>query len=892
LNLSKERCKEVLNRNSLRISLRSAFHPVRKAFQDISNNLFCRISIEGVSAMRLFNPNGNGSNIPSIKFVDFRAMRIRTKLFLALIPSTILILIATGYATNWFLSQFLNEAIQRNVRLQTLALGHEIEIFLNQCREDLLELRQGPLTQSALSEFWRAQKQIRGWGYASVAYLTEDPNKCIYLVSREGELSAIRASDISLISPDPTKLLGSPESRNGEAVEVSPLIESLYPFLSSENQIQMVAKRVVRFGTGVPRRNSEGSDIVLLEVSVFQIRDILSRFNSPASPLHAFIRSPELRYSFLFDLDGWTWFQSEDPTTDKERDLSTQLARTGFSGIFGKPGLPCAFKPSSEHADYWRMIGDVKEGKSGLITVSDRGEKQASLIDEFYIAYAPVRFLPGFDQEPVTLGGIAFVDRSRLGIWAGYRHIDVMFVIALVSTILISLLIYGLGRVITRPLYDLAAAVNLLQETGKLDDISLPDHDRETTLLRHSINGLLSTIRSQMQEICIKDDRLVESSLREQARLEEEVRILKEKFCLPDIAEIVGLSPVVATLKREILKAASVDADVLIVGETGTGKQLAAEAIHRISSRAAGPFVSINCGALDEGLLMDELFGHIKGAFTEAKTDRKGAFMTAQGGTLFLDEIATASPRIQQSLLRAIAMRKVSPLGSDMETGVDVRVIAASNEDLRELVDQGRFRDDLYYRLNVVTIHTPSLREHMEDLPLLADHFLKEAGQQMNKEQIGLTRGALEKLKSYHWPGNVRELKNSITRAVAMTEKLLLHTDDIILQVADARTSTQAANEAAAPPSSEVTNLEALLFAERLQINDRQKKAIEHLLKHKEIRRSEYQLLFTDGLTTRTAIHDLQDLTKKGVLEISGRGPATRYNLSRRMQERTKSGED
>ena len=165
------------------------------------------------------------------------------------------------------------------------------------------------------------------------------------------------------------------------------------------------------------------------------------------------------------------------------------------------------------------------------------------------------------------------------------------------------------------------------------------------------------------------------------------------------------------------------DVDVLIIGETGTGKQLAADAIHHLSPRKRKPFTSINCGELDENLLLDTLFGHVKGAFTEARGDRKGAFLEADGGTLFLDEIQTASMSVQQSLLRAIAMPKIKPLGSDREIDVDVRLIAATNIDLSTLIEQNRFRSDLYFRLKVISIHTPPLREHRENLPLLAGYF-------------------------------------------------------------------------------------------------------------------------------------------------------------------------
>ena len=222
---------------------------------------------------------------------------------------------------------------------------------------------------------------------------------------------------------------------------------------------------------------------------------------------------------------------------------------------------------------------------------------------------------------------------------------------------------------------------------------------------------------------------------------------------------------------------------MLVLGETGTGKELTAEAIHRLSRRVAGrPFVAINCGALDENLLLDTLFGHTRGAFTEARTDRKGAFLEADGGTLFLDEIQAASPRVQQALLRVLAARRIVPLGSDREFAVDVRIVAASNVDLKALIEAQRFREDLYFRLKVITIETPPLRSHKEDIALMARHFLHEAARARGIQGLTLSRGALEKLRCYDWPGNVRELKHCMLRAAVMAETNVIQAEDVYLE--------------------------------------------------------------------------------------------------------------
>lgn len=830
--------------------------------------------------MKIWRDLNDGLNFSWIEGSIFHSLRIRTKLLMALIPSTIIILVATGIVTNWFSGQFLNEAIQRTVRLQTLALAHEVETFLNLCREDLLTLSRQPLDEDALGRFYESRKEIRGWAYAETAYLSSDAPGSAYLVESNGSYRNITTSDISLVRPDPRESAEKLQPLGKDGVWISPVTEAIYPFKFDTPSNRHVTNKVIRFTTFHYSDDGTADGLVLLSVSALRLRDILSLFNSPHSPIFAYIRSPELRYSYLLDNEGWIWFQSRS-TEAKAEALSTQVARTGFSGTFGKPGLESAFKPLPNHSLYWQMVKDIQQGKPGILAMKDEGNEKSSMTDTFFVSYAPVQFTSSPGRAPTIYAGVAFVDRSRLGLWAGYRQIDVIFVITLLTTLLISAIIFALSRIITSPILRLAGAVNTIQETGEFRQIELRDHDYETSFLKYSINNMLSTIKNQVAEIRIKDERLLESTQRERAKLEDEIRTLKQNFLFQNIQDIVGLGPVIESLKTDILKAASVEADVLLIGETGTGKQLTAEAIHKNSPRANQPFVSVNCGALDENLLLDELFGHVKGAFTEAKTDRKGAFLAADGGTLFLDEIGTASPKVQQSLLRAIAMRKISPLGSDREFDVDVSVIAATNEELKVLVEKGRFREDLYYRLNVITIRSPALRDHKEDIPILADHFLKEAGRQMNKQYIGLTQGALEKLKLYNWPGNVRELKNCITRAVAMAEGSLIHTQDILLEVEDLSPPKNGAVEQPTEQPVHATEGRASSVPAGVPLNRRQEKILSVLLESGEISRSEYQEIVGDGLPTRTAVYDLQDMVKKGIVRKVGRGPAVRYRLNK-----------
>jgi len=223
---------------------------------------------------------------------------------------------------------------------------------------------------------------------------------------------------------------------------------------------------------------------------------------------------------------------------------------------------------------------------------------------------------------------------------------------------------------------------------------------------------------------------------------------------------------------------ASLRSTVLVQGESGTGKELIARAIHFSGDRAAKPFVAVSCAALAESLLESELFGHEKGSFTGANAQRKGKFEMADGGTLFLDEIGDISPKLQVDLLRVLQERAFYRVGGSDEVRVDVRVIAASKVDLREAVQQGRFRDDLYYRLNVIEIHVPPLRGRREDIPLLAHHFLERLTPELRKEISDISEGALRLLMDYSWPGNVRELENSVERAMVTCRGHVLTEDD------------------------------------------------------------------------------------------------------------------
>jgi two-component system response regulator HydG len=259
------------------------------------------------------------------------------------------------------------------------------------------------------------------------------------------------------------------------------------------------------------------------------------------------------------------------------------------------------------------------------------------------------------------------------------------------------------------------------------------------------------------------------SARRTAQRLASENEYLREETA-GRFGALIGAAPPMQAVFRLVEKVAPTDSSVFISGESGTGKELVARAIHDRSNRAKGPFIKVNCGALTETLLESELFGHEKGAFTGAVKRRLGRFELADGGTLLLDEIGDVSPTLQLKLLRVLQEQEFERVGGEATIRVNVRVISATNKDLQLEVREGRFREDLYYRLHIVPIRIPALRERREDIPLLAQHFVEKLAQRTNPAVRGIDDDALARLMGYHWPGNVRELENAIEQALVFTD--------------------------------------------------------------------------------------------------------------------------
>ena len=303
-----------------------------------------------------------------------------------------------------------------------------------------------------------------------------------------------------------------------------------------------------------------------------------------------------------------------------------------------------------------------------------------------------------------------------------------------------------------------------------------------------SVDTAIAALRSGASDYILKpvefDELLIKvKKLFEVRELHLENRILRKELQREyDSSNIIGKSPAIAQIFEMIKAVSDTDSTVLISGNSGTGKELVAKALHYNSKRSNRPFIALNCGAISENLIESELFGHKKGAFTGAISDKEGFIKAAEGGTLFLDEISEMPPQLQVKLLRAIQEKEYTPVGTTVSLPVNVRFIASTNKNLQEQVSQGKFREDLYYRLNVIEIHLPSLKERDSDIPLLADFFLDKYRKQMNKNILGISNDAMRALMNHEWKGEIRELENVMERAVIFCNEDFINVKHLPMQ--------------------------------------------------------------------------------------------------------------
>ena len=806
--------------------------------------------------------------------------------------AVILLLAVSAVVTYKVSAVFLDQAYARNAQVRALAQAHEINQLLHAARHELEYLSHRPLTAEEILGHLGALSAEERNRYREVAFQGQTPEERFVLVNTGSALVPVPLEQalgnrFGIFSGG-DQVAGKPPG----FVHLGDPTEVIYPSVPAEGGVRALAMHVVRLTTPVYAGDKTYRGQLTLSLDLRRLRDVISVHSSKKSPLYLFPQESEQKKSFFFDNSGWLAFQSESPE-DREAELSVDFLRTGLQGDIGRPGFSTAFRPGFSSDLYWAMVTDVQAGRTGQVLVSRPFMPPDATGRTLYLSYVPVVFAESDDSQRI-LGGIGCIDTSFVFMASTYQVAGTLSLCFAASAVLVVLAMYFMSRRICRPLNLLAEAVEVRAAGDDPTPVALSPLFAEISQFQKSINILLVRLQVARDDTLLREGFFEDDRMRQGVDLDREIRSssgLDPQLLAMPLYGIVGGSAAVGSLRQHIHKAARVLADVLIIGETGTGKELTAEAIHSVSHRAKGPFLSINCGALDENLLMDALFGHVKGAFTEAQTDRKGAFVAASGGTLHLDEIGNASPKVQQALLRALSVRRIRPLGSDKDMAFDARIIAATNVDLLQRALAGDFREDLFYRLAVITINTPPLRQRKEDIPVLVKYYLEEYVDLSGRKPVGISRGALEKMMRHDWPGNIRELKNCLVRSVAFAEGDLLLAEHILFDerrgdsersreqpVHPVKTLPLPAMEGPAAPAAVPSAKEG--WEEGVMpkgLNPRQRSAWPVIVREGGISRGAYQDAVGEAISVRTAQYDLRDLVAKGLLQKTGRGPASRY---------------
>lgn len=844
--------------------------------------------------MRIWTRPVLGNSLETTRFFVNRSMTSRV-LLLGL-PLLTLVLLLVFLATGRSIEAMVNRAIARNAQLHVQAMSLSLEQILTETRNQLLILAAGSMEPKDMVRRLQFRVRAEGLRYREVAFMGTDPSQRYLLLSYGGEIISIPPDIASATVGNPFTSLSAAQ-RPGH-VQVSQPLEVVYSMVPLNDSVQSIPLYVIRFSTPIYDSQGVFQGMLILSLDLTVLRDAISMFSSSSAPLRTADDETRIR-SIFFDNQGWMLFQSENlEADDASGRLNSDSLRAGFQGEFGRAGFSTAFRPGSNHVNYWSMVSNVQSGHSGQIFL-DNGDAWGHGDNAVEgVSFAPVTFTANPDSPHTIVGGLAVLDTSFTATRTGIQIIGIYGICLLAGICLLGLGLAWLARGTTKRLRRLSNEVNMRIDSHSSNPLVLPPMPRELEQLKDAINALLHRLRRSEEE------QLNQQLMQDARWAREPAENMPE---LDDIPEngLVGTSAAMQDLRANFLKAAPTMADVLIIGETGTGKELVSAAIHQASPRANGPFITINCGALDENLLMDTLFGHVKGAFTEARQPRKGAFLTAEGGTLMLDEIGNAAPKVQQALLRALSTRMIRPLGSDEDVPFDTRIIAATNAELLQDAQEGSFREDLYYRLAVITIRTPPLRRRKSDLPLLAVFFLTRAAESQGLPTPRLSRGALRKLQEYHWPGNVRELQNCLTRALAFCENGLIFAENIQLGPdtlpgdiarpergklscpparADSRQPHGEAAETAESPVAQPVPAEsedqgAMPAAEDAQprLNARLARLLPQIVELGSISRQEYQDMAGKDISMRTAQYDLQILVRLGLVRREGRGPAQRY---------------
>ena len=801
-------------------------------------------------------------------------------------------------------------SLQQAQRMRPRIFAERMETIFSQLRDQVLRIAQSPEPSVPfLQDVAREIDRIYPGIIAEIG-INYTQGQSVLLLREEGGFREIQAVNM-VQGPYAAFQQVTSLPLYPQEVTLFPAVKSYYATPQTQGQLRGIA--VVRMASPVVGR----AGTVVVGVNLHKLQHYFARLVEPGGALHEpAVEGGATPFAYFFDAQGWILFEMEESTG--EAPLAIDASRQGFSGDLGRSGLETAFRPWAIHEYFWYMVKSVQNGASGIVNAAS-DSLSPSLSLPFFgrgptITFSPVRFAPAYHSEPKVVGGFAFP-------MAGEGHTAVLLRLGrngvfTLGVLFVVCLLFGLAlhRLLGLPLCGLAEHLKALSSKGELQVLEDAPRFQEHQRLLAAANSLIGQLmqaqgaREKLEQEITSVRAHLPVSL-EEAHMAPGAKSLREEFGM------VGSSAVMREMREQIRKAARAGTDMLIWGETGTGKELVAEAVHQCSSRHGGPFISINCGALDENLLLDVLFGHTKGAFSEAKSDRKGAFLAAEGGTLHLDEIGNASTKVQQALLRALAVRRIQPLGADYEVPFNVRVIAATNVDLREEVKNGTFREDLYYRLAIITIHTPPLRERLKDIPELVSFFLREFGPQMDKATLRISHGALERLMQQTWPGNVRECKNCVVRAIAFADADLILPEHIVLSsdvgMQPAVNALGTAHSRGGPASLEgsgpssgygsghgsghglpsVPPHDSLKEAAIPTVQQEEAPPVAHAFNARQrtvwplivqkgaITRQEYHAAAGADVSTRTVQLDLKELVEWGLLAKVGAGAATRYAL-------------
>lgn len=791
--------------------------------------------------MRFFDSLFGGISLERTPLLSGRSLA--TRALITGLPLFLAVFLLASFFAGRSVNKEVQSAISRSALLQAEAVSFALENVLRETRNQLLILAAGAVNEQNLERAFKARAERDGENFREVAFVGLTPEDRFLLINHKGQIIKV-PTNAAREAP------GGPFQTGGQLpqghVSLSRPLEVSYAMVPVNGDLENIAFHILRFSTPVHDEAGKFLGVLSLALDLGVLRDRLTLFQNMGYGMQ----------SFFFDNDGWLMFQAGD---EPGAPLSSDQARSGFRGDFGRPGFSRAFRPAPEHLNYWTMVADVQGGNSGLMPMPIKASTEDP--DFLYAggaSYAPVSWQGDENESGRPLGGIALLNDSLVSPDAWQRLIGIYINALLTAAFVAAFCVWFVIRFVSRPLNFLTARINECNAENCARRIVQPRLPRELEELKSGINGLLERLQQA------RESANANAEARSQRWLRQPASILPVKPSSSGPC-LVGTSPAMRSLLSQIEKAAKIKADILIVGETGTGKELVASSIHNLSNSNGGPFISINCGALDEALLMDTLFGHVKGAFTEAKTERKGAFLAATGGTLLLDEIGNATSRVQQALLRALSTRHIRPLGSDSDVAFNTRIIAATNSPLKD--NGAEFRSDLYYRLAVITLNTPPLRDHKEDIPDLVGYFIASLASGLDRKP-GISRGALEKLVNYDWPGNVRELRNVIIRALAFCDNSLIMAED--LPIAGVSTSIS-------EPAISCSGPLSFTHSSCSELNKRQAEMWRRLIPLGKFTRLEYERMAAGAISPRTAQYDLKLMLKLGLLRREGKGPSQSY---------------